>query len=171
LQNGDGQTRGAAKAKKSNSLTGRNAGHAQAAKADNTSAKQGSDVNVIQAGGQREGEVCARQGVLGVASIDRISRKDRPIAEIFHPVAAVPAIAIDTANPGDTGTGSQRQLGRRASGHLSHDLMAGDKVRANRRQIPFGDVQVSTANPARQNPKQHISRLGLRTGNLLDPKE
>jgi hypothetical protein len=133
LQNGDGQTRGAAEAKKSNPLTGRNAGYPQAAKADDAGAKQGSDVDVIQTSGQRKREICARQRILGVASIHRVSRKDRLIAEIFHPVVTVPAIAVYAANPGHTGTGSQRQLGRRSSGHLSHDLMTGDELRVNRR--------------------------------------
>ncbi len=41
----------------------------------------------------------------------------------------------------------------------------------NRRQISFGNVQVSPANPTRKHAQQHITRLRLRTGDFLDLKK
>jgi hypothetical protein len=49
--------------------------------------------------------------------------------------------------------------------------MAGDEMGADRGQVAFRDMQVSAANSARQNAEKHITRLRLRTGNLLDLKE
>ena len=64
--------------------------------------------------GKREGEVGAGQGVLGVASVYGVAGEGGVVAEVFHMVAAVPAIPIDAADPqGDTGTAYQRQLGCR----------------------------------------------------------
>jgi len=54
LQYGNRQTCGAPKAKKTNSFAMLNAGDTQAAKSDNAGTQQGSDMDVIQAGGQRK---------------------------------------------------------------------------------------------------------------------
>jgi hypothetical protein len=50
-------------------------------------------------------------------------------------------------------------------------LMAGNELRSDRRQISFNDVQVGTANPASNHPKQNMSGCKLWTGNILDLKE
>jgi hypothetical protein len=83
-------------------------------------------------------------------------------------VAAVPAAPIHAADPGDTGPASQRQLCGRAPGYFAHDLVTGDELRPNRRQISFGNVEVSPANPARKDPQQHVASLQLRAGDLLN---
>jgi hypothetical protein len=63
-----------------------NPGNAQAAKADDAGTKQRGDVYVvvivivIQAGGKREGEVGAHQGILGIAAIYRVSGEDGAVA-------------------------------------------------------------------------------------------
>jgi hypothetical protein len=124
LQYGNRQTCGAPKAKKTNSFAMLNAGDTQAAKSDNAGTQQGSDMDVIQAGGQRESKVGARKGILRVSTVHRISSKCRVITQVFHAVVAVPAITIDTAHPGDTDACSQRQVWGCAFDHLPHDLVA-----------------------------------------------
>jgi hypothetical protein len=124
LRYGDRQTCGAPKAKKTNSFAMLNASYTQAAKSDNAGAQQGSDMDVIQAGGQWESEVGARKGILRVSTVHCISSKCRVITQVFHAVVAVPAITIDTAHPGNTDACSLRQIRRCAFDHLAHDLMA-----------------------------------------------
>ena len=62
LQNGNRQAGRAAKAKKSDPLARFNAGNAQAAKADDAGAQQGSDVHVIQTIRQGKGEILRAPG-------------------------------------------------------------------------------------------------------------
>ena len=58
-------------------------------------------MHIVQTLRERKREVGARQCILGVASIDRVSSKRRVVAQILHAVVAVPAIPIDAADPGD----------------------------------------------------------------------
>jgi len=88
---------------------------------------------VIQTSRQRKGEVRAHEDILGITSIQRVSRKGRLITQIFHSVMTVPAIAIYAAHPRDTDTRSERQLRGRAFDHFPHDLMARDELRSKRR--------------------------------------
>ncbi len=101
-----------------------NAGYTQAAKSDNAGTQQGSNVDVIQPGGQRESEVGTCERIFCVSAVHRISSKCRVITQVLHAVVAVPAITIDTAHPGDTDACSQRQLWGCAFDHLPHDLVA-----------------------------------------------
>src|ERR1700722_951678 len=109
LQNLDRQTRGAAKTEKSDSLTLLYPGNAQAAKADDPGAQQGSHMHVVQTLRDRKRKVGAHQRILRVATIDGISGECRVIAQVLHAVLTVPAIPIDAANPGDADAASQRQ--------------------------------------------------------------
>jgi hypothetical protein len=103
--------------------------------------------------------------------MDGVSGKRGVIAQILHVVAAEPAIPIYAANPGDANTAPQRQLRRCTGGHLAHNLVTGDELRVNRRQVPFGYVQVGPANSTGQNSQQHIARLQLGFGDLLNLEE
>ena len=104
----------AAKAEKSHPLARFHPCHPQAAEADNPGAQQRRHMQIVQPGRQRENEIRARQGVLGVSAVDRISGERRMIAQVFHAVTAVPALPVHAPDPGDAGTASQRQFGRRA---------------------------------------------------------
>jgi hypothetical protein len=83
-------------------------------------------------------------------------------------VAAVPAISINAADPGDSGAASQRQLGCRAADYLADDLVAWNELRAQRRQISFRNMKVSAADSAGQHAQQHVARLQWGTGHLPD---
>ncbi len=171
LQNGNRQARGASKTKKSNPLSPLHARNPQAAKANDARTQQGRDMHVIQTSGQRKSEICARKGILGVASVHRVSRKCRAITQIFHAVMAVPAITIDAAHPRNTGSRSHRQLCCRTFDYLSHDLMTRNELRSKRRQIFFYDVQVSPTHSACDDPKQKMPGFELWTWDILDVKE
>jgi hypothetical protein len=84
---------------------------------------------------------------------------------------AVPAIAIDTAHPGNADPRSERQLRGRAFDHFPDDLMTGNESRPQRRQISFNDVQVSATDSAGNHPKQNMSGCELWTGDILNIKE
>ena len=97
-------------------------------------------MHVIQPGRQRKGELRTHQGILGIASINRISSEGRVIAEILHSVPAVPAFAIYATHPGNTDSRSQRQLCRLPVNHLSDDLMARNELLSDWRKISFDDM-------------------------------
>ena|ERR1700693_1606708 len=147
---------GGAKAKESNAIAGLDAGHSQAAKADDASAEKRSGVQVVQLGRKLEDKVAARRGVLRVAAVDGVSGKDRRIAKIFESAAAVRAGSIDAADPGNTDASADRQLGRRAIDDVAHDLVAGDQRLFAWRQFAFQDVQICTADAAGAHPEQDL---------------
>jgi hypothetical protein len=67
------------------------------------------------------------------------------IAEVFHLVAAVPAIAVHPSHPGDADARSDRQIRGGAFHHFTHDLMTGDDARLDGRQIALDDVEIGAA--------------------------
>jgi hypothetical protein len=83
----------------------------------------------------------------------------------------VPAVAIYTAHPRNTDTGSNRQIRGRAFHYFAYDLMTRNELRSKCREISFHDVQISAANPAGDNPKQDVAAFRLWTGDLLDLKK
>jgi hypothetical protein len=84
---------------------------------------------------------------------------------------AIPAITIDAAHPRNTDPGPPRQLRCLAFDDLSYNLVTRDESRLNRWQIALNDVQVSTADPASDDPKQHVSRHELGLRNILNLKK
>src|SRR6185437_9699291 len=102
------QMRRRAEAEQSHALAWFDAGHAQAAEADNAGAEQRRGVNIVEACGQRENEIPARECVFGVAAVDGVAGKRGRIAKIFLTSAAIRAGAVDSADPGDTHSRSKR---------------------------------------------------------------
>jgi len=134
LQDRNRETGGTAKAVETHSLARLDARHTEAAKTDDAGAEQGRDVDIVETGGQGKCEIGADERVFGVASVDAIAGEDRLIAEIFHVVAAVPAVAIDAAHPGNADARAGRelagqQIGRGAFDDFADDLVAGDETR------------------------------------------
>lgn len=70
-----------------------------------------------------------------------------------------PAITIHTAHPGNTDTRTGGQIRRGSFDHFPDNLMAWNQSWPNRRQISFHNVQVSAANPASHDSKQHMPGL------------
>src|SRR5580700_6551003 len=147
-----------AKAKESNAIAGLDAGHSQAAKADDAGAEKRRGVQVVQLGRKLEDKVAARYGVLRVAAVDGVSGKDRRIAKIFESAATVRAGSIYAADPGNTYAGAERKLGRSAVYYITYDLVAGDQGLHARGQFAFDDVQIGAADAARAHPQQDLIR-------------
>jgi hypothetical protein len=86
-------------------------------------------------------------------------------------VTAVPAIPIYATHPRNAHTGSYGQFRRRTFRHLPHDLMTRNKLRPNRRQVAFNNVQVRAANSASHHSQQDVPGLKSWTDNILYFKE
>jgi len=168
VQNRNRQMRGCAKSEQSNPVARLNAGYSQTAKANDAGAEKRRGVQVVQFRGQFKNKVAARRGILRIAAIDGVSGEDRRIAEIFESTAAVRAISIDPANPGNTHARTERQLGRSALHNVPDDLVARNERVLARRQFAFHDVQIRTADAASAHPKQNLTRCGLRLRSLFN---
>ena len=101
MKHANGERGGAAEAVEADALAALDARDAQAAEADDSGAEQRRGDDGVEAGGERIGEIGAHRGELGVAAVDGVAGEDGMVAEIFHVVAAEPAIAVDAADPGD----------------------------------------------------------------------
>jgi hypothetical protein len=168
LQNGNREARRTAKPEEPNPLARLYASNAKTAEADNTGTKEGCDLYIVQTGGQRIDKVRAHEGILGETSIYGIPGEGGTIAQILAAVSAIPAITVHTTHPGNTDSRSRRQLSCCAFDDLSDDLMTGNELRLQRREISFDDVQIGTTNPASNDAKQHVPRLQRRTGHVPD---
>src|ERR1019366_3674045 len=162
--------RGCAEAEESDAVAWLNAGYSQAAKANDARAEKWRGVQVVQFRRKLEHKIAARRGILRVTAVDGISGECRRIAKIFEATAAVWAISVDAADPGNAYARAKRQLGRCAFYDVAHDLMAGDESILARRQFALNDVQIRAAHAARPNSKQHLTRCRLRLGSVFDLK-
>ena len=119
-------------------------------------------MHVVQTSRQGKYEVRADKGILGIASIDGIAGESRAIAQIFHVVIAVPAIAVHASQPRNADTRSERELRCGAFEYLPHDLMTRNELRFKRRELSFHDVQVratnAASNDAKQNPRKNTTK-------------
>jgi len=106
VQNGDRQMCGSAKAKQTYPLAGFHSSYAKAAETNDASAKQWRGVQIVHCLRKRKNEVGMGHGVFSVTTIDCVAGKSWRIAEIFQSVIAIPAAAVDTANPGNTNSRS-----------------------------------------------------------------
>jgi hypothetical protein len=144
-----------------------NAGDTQAAVADDAGAEEWSDLGGGHVGRERKGEVCADRCVLGITAVDGVSGKDRAVAEVLHRMAAIPAIAIDAADPGDAGAGAEREFWSGSVDDFADDLVAGDDAGMDWRKVAFNDVQVSAADSAGEDFEENMAGLRLEAGNFL----
>jgi hypothetical protein len=99
-------------------------------------------------------KVCADEGILGVASVYRVAGKYWMVAKVFHLVLTEPAITIDASHPGDPNARPDGRVRSRTVDNLSNNLMPRNKPWPHLRQVAFDDVQVRTADSARNHPKK-----------------
>jgi hypothetical protein len=86
-------------------------------------------------------------------------------------VAAIPAIAIHAAHPGDAYSRSHRQLGSCTLDHLSDNLVAGHELLFDLRQVALNDVQVCATDPASNHTEQDMPGFKLWPWNFLQLEE
>jgi hypothetical protein len=90
------------------------------------------------------------------------------IAEVLHVVLAEPTGAVDPTEPSDADTRSERQVRGCAFYYLADNLMAGDDLRLDGRQIAFDDVEIGAADTTGDDLEQDLSGLRLRARKILD---
>src|SRR5579863_2796084 len=163
---GDGG--GAAVSEEADALTALNASHTQAAEPDDAGTEQRRHVDGVEAFGNRVGEIGADGGVLGVAAIDGVAGEDGMIAEVLHLVGAIPAVAVDAADPGDAGACAEGEFRRSAFDDFADDLVTGDDARADGGKIAFNDVEIGTADAAGDHLEKDLAGTGARSGNVLN---
>ena len=164
----DGEMRRGSKPEKAHPLSGLCARDTQAAKSNDARTEQRGSVEIIEFGWKRKYEIGARQRILRIAAIDGIAGKSRRIAEILVALAAVPARSVGSAEPGDTHTGSERQLWSCAFHNVADNLVPGNNLTQPRRKFAFDDVEVGPAHAAGANFQQNVAGQKRRTRNFFD---
>src|SRR5579863_6783297 len=83
-QNIDGERGRAAEAVEAHAFPAFDAGDPQAAESNGSRAKQRGDRYRLDIGGEGNCKIAAHRGKFGISSVDGISGKNRPVAEILH---------------------------------------------------------------------------------------
>jgi len=156
LQDADGQRRRTTEAEKSYAFPGHHSSDTQAPETDNTGAQQWGHLSVIQLARQWIGKLLANESELRIAAVHRVPGEDGMVAKIFHVALAVPAVAINTANPGDTHPSSEGQAFRGTFDDFANDLMSRNDPWKECREIAFHDVKVRSADAASEHTKKHV---------------
>jgi hypothetical protein len=81
---------------------------------------------------------------------------------------AEPAVTIDAADPRNADACADGQQVRGALDNFANNLVAGDQLRLQRRQVLLDDVQIGPADSASQHAQQHMTRLRLWPRDVFD---
>jgi hypothetical protein len=90
------------------------------------------------------------------------------IAEILHRVTAIPAIAVDAADPRDACARAQWQFRRSTIDDFAHDLMPRDHSQLFRRQLSFHDMKVGATHAACADAQQNMTGPDARICDVSD---
>lgn len=127
-------------------------------------------MQVVEFGRKPEHKIVPGRGIFGIAAVNGVSSKDRRVAKIFQATATVGTISINTANPRDTDARAEGQLGGGAVDDISDNLVAWDEWTLSLWQLPFDNMQIGAAHPARANSKKYLICCKLWPGSLFDLK-
>lgn len=116
-------------------------------------------MRVIQAAGKRKNKIGSRGGVLRIAAVDGVAREDRPIAKILVSAPAIRATSIRAAKPRHADAQPRGQFLGRTLHNFPDDLVAGNHLLAQRRQLAFNDMQVRAAHATRTDSQHDVPRL------------
>jgi hypothetical protein len=136
------------KPEQADALTLLNTSHTQRAESDNAGAQQRRRMKVVEFWRQRKHKVSARQSVLRITPRHGVTGECRPIAQVFHLVAAVPARSVGSTDPRNAHPGSEWKIGGSSIDNLTDDLVARDKVLPLRCEFAFHDMQIRAADAA-----------------------
>ena len=106
--------------------------------------------------GNREAEALVGDAQLREAAVEVVAGEAGPVAEVLLPALAVRADTARPAEPGDADSGTRRE----ASGaleHLADDLVTGHEWQLRMRELAVEDVQVGTADAAREHPQERLA--------------
>ena len=104
----------------------------------------------------------------GIAAVTRIPRKQWPVAEVFPPFPAIPAVSAGLAKPGDTDAPAYFKRVETAANPVdpSDDFVAGNDRKLRIWQFAVDDVKVSAAHAAGGDANPHLTVARLRIGPL-----
>jgi len=125
-------------------------------------------VDGIGVGWKRVDEVGAGEGVLGVASVDRVAGEDGIVAEVFITHTAEAAGAVCAAHPGDADSGADGELGGGAVDDFADDLVTGNNSRVTWRELTLHNMKISAADRTCEHTQQNVTWLWLWRGDIFD---
>jgi hypothetical protein len=137
--------RGGAEAEQADTVATFDAGDAQAAEADDAGAEQGRGFEIVERGRERVDEIGSCDGVLGVATRNRVAGEGGRVAQILGAAGAVRAGAVDAAEPTYSHAEAAFEITR---DNFANDLVAGRNLVVQRRELAFDDVEVGAADAA-----------------------
>ena len=76
-------------------------------------------------------------------------------------MCAVPAVAVDTADPGDSNPRAEREGRGGSIDDLANDLMAGNHRCTPEREVAFNQVQIGPADAAGAHAQEHVTGRDL----------
>ena len=155
VQDGDGQVGGRAEAEKADALPWLDAGYAEASETDDAGTQQRRGIQIAEGLRQRVDEVCASEGVLGIASVNRVAGVRRGIAEVFLASLAIGAGSVDASQPRYSDPGAGREV---SFDDLAYYLVARDQRAAEGLEFAFDDMQIGAADSAGANAQQDVTR-------------
>src|SRR6185312_16280351 len=83
---------------------------------------------------------------------------------------AIPAFPIHPANPRDSHSRPDWQLGSRSLHNFANNLVSGNQCLTTLRKFAFHNMQVRAAHATRSHAKKHLPCRRLRLRNLFDAK-
>ena len=100
--------------------------------------------------GQPVGERLVGDAAVGIAAVDVPAGESGMRAEVLVAATAVAAGLVGAGQPGDADPiADPEPVGAGSAGvHVADDLVAGGDLRAARRQVALGEMQVGAAHPA-----------------------
>jgi hypothetical protein len=127
-------------------------------------------VQVVEFGREPEHKIAPGRSIFGIAAINVVSSEYRRVAKIFQATATVRTISINAPNPRHANARAEGQLGGGAIDDISYDLVPRDEWALSLWQVPFDNMQIGAAHPARANSKKHVTRCQLWLGSFFDLK-
>src|SRR5580693_3513471 len=156
--------RAAAKAVDAEPTAGRHVGPQQRPVADDAGAQQRSGVLVVDRLGQLVDESLVGDARVGVTPVHVPPGERRADAQVLGAAAAPGAGPVRAAQPRHAHPGADREPASARTQRVdpADDLMADSYLRALRREIALGQVQVGPADSAAADPDADLARARLR---------
>ena len=138
--------------------------HPVAAPADQPGAQQRRRCGVVEPLGQREAIARIGDGVGGVATVSRVTREQRRIAEVFAVGAAIGADPAGRAEPrnADALADFETRNAPAQRRHPADDLVAGHDGQLGMRQFAIDHMQIGPAYAAGRHRDENFARSGSR---------
>ena len=109
------------------------------------------------------------RAILGIAASEVVAGEGGEVAEVFLLIKTIAAGSACGTKPGNTHphAGLEPIDASTPSHHVPYDLMAGNERQFRMLEVAVDNMQVRTADPARLDPDEDLSRTGFWVGNHL----